>query len=39
MFNVKNKTELDIRHLPKGAYFVAIKLDETINIENIIKIE
>ena len=39
LFKVKNKTELDIRHLPKGAYFLAIKLDEKINIENIIKIE
>lgn len=39
MFNVKNKTELDIRHLPKGAYFVAIKLDGTTNFQDIIKIE
>ena len=39
MFNAKNKTELDIRHLPKGAYFIEINLDGIINMENIIKIE
>ena len=39
ILNSKNKTELDIRHLPEGAYFIEINLDGIINMESIMKIE
>lgn len=39
ILTVNNKTEIDIRHLTEGAYFIKIKMDGTIKTKKIIIIE